>query len=161
VTDRLRYPCRAIVTEGLQGAIGFALAAGLLVHAEPAGPVLWASAAAAGLFLVYSARAVVRYLTRIEIDEKGIRTLCPLGAEISWGEMRSIRLNHYTTRNDRSGGWMQLVVRGAGASIRIDSSLGGFAGLAAAVGREALQRGAQLDEPTRSNLNALGIRLND
>ena len=147
--------------EILQGAAGFAIAAGLLAYAEPAGPVLWALAAGAGLFLVYFARVVVRYLTRIEMDEKGIRALGPLGVEIPWDEMRSIRLSHYTTRNDRSGGWMQLVVRGAGASIRIDSSLGGFAGLAAVVGREALQHGARLDERTRFNFDALGIRLND
>lgn len=159
MTRAYRYPSRAMAVDCAQGAAGFALAAGLLVFAQPAGPVIWVLAAAAALFLVYFGRAVVRYLTRIELDERGIRALGPLGARIPWDEMRSLRLNHYTTRSDRSGGWMQLEVRGTRRSIRIDSSLSGFADLAARAGREALRRGNWLDECTRSNLGALGISL--
>ena len=154
-----RYRPRALAVECAQGAAGFAAAAGLLMFAEPAGPVIWVLAAAGALFLVYFGRAVVRYLIRIELDELGIRALGPLGAGVPWDEMRSLRLNHYTTRSDRSGGWMQLEVRGTQRSIRIDSSLSDFAGLAALAGREALQRGKLLDERTRSNLGALGISL--
>lgn len=143
--------------EAVQGAVGFVLMAGLLSAAQPAGPVIWALAAAAGLFLVYFSRAVVRYLTRIEVDESGIRAWGPLEAAILWKEMRSLRLSHYTTRSDCSGGWMQLDVRGAGRSIRVDSSLAGFAELAGAVGREAARRGTPLDERTLANLDALGV----
>ncbi len=143
--------------EAAQGAAGFLLMAGLLSAAQPAGPVIWALAAAAGLFLVYFGRAVVRYLTRIELDESGIRARGPLEAVIRWEDMRSLRLNHYTTRSDRSGGWMQLDVRGAGRSIRVDSSLADFAGLTGTIGREAARRGIALDERTRANLGALGV----
>jgi hypothetical protein len=149
-----------MAVEGAQGAAGFALAAGLLVFAQPAGPLVWVLAAAAALFLVYFGRAVVRYLTRIELDEQGIRALGPLGATIPWDEMCSLRLNHYTTRSDRSGGWMQLEMRSVRRSIRVDSSLTGFAGLAAYAGREALRRDKIADAVTRSNLSVLGISLN-
>jgi hypothetical protein len=54
---------------------------------------------------------------------------------------------------------MQLDVRGAGRSIRIDSSLAGFAELAGMIGREAARRGTRLDERTRANLGALGVLL--
>jgi len=154
-----RYRRPAIALEGAQGAAGFALTAALLTAAQPAGPVIWVLAAVAGLFLVYFGRAVVRYLTRIELDERSIRTRGPLEAVIPWEEMRSLRLNHYTTRSDRSGGWMQLEVRGARRSIRIDSSLDDFAGLVDAAGREASRRGTRLEERTRSNLGALGVTL--
>jgi hypothetical protein len=154
-----RYARRAIALQCVQGAAGFVLTAGLLLAARPAGPVIWALAAAAGLFLVYFGRAVVRYLTRIELDERSIGARGPLGAVIPWEALRSLQLRHYSTKSDRSGGWMQLEVRGAGRSIRVDSSLRDFASLAAAVGSEAARRGARLDERTRSNFDALGISL--
>lgn len=159
MTRAYRYASRAIAVDCAQGATGFALAAGLLVFARPAGPLIWVLAATAALFLVYLGRAVVRFLTQIELDERGIRALGPLGAAISWDEMCSLRLNHYTTRSDRSGGWMQLEVRGTRRSIRIDSGLSDFAVLAAFVSREALRRGKILNPCTRSNLEALGISL--
>jgi hypothetical protein len=154
-----RYARRAIALQCAQGAAGFALMAGLLLAVRPTGPVIWVLAAAAGLFLVYFGRAVVRFLTRIELDERSIRARGPLEAVIPWEELRSLQLKHYSTRSDRSGGWMQLEVRGAGRPIRVDSSLHGFAGVVAAAGREAARRGARLDERTRSNLDALGIPL--
>lgn len=154
-----RYGGRSIALECAQGTAGFALTGGVLIGAQPAGPVIWVLAAAAGLFLVYFGRAVVRYLTRIELDERGIRARGPLGTVIPWDEMCSLRLNHYTTRSDRSGGWMQLDVSGARHSIRIDSSLTGFTVLAATVGREALRRGKRFDERTRSNFGSLGVSL--
>jgi len=154
-----RYKGRSIALECMQGAAGFALTGGLLMGAQPAGLAIWALAAAAGLFLVYFGRAVVRYLTRIELDERGIQARGPLGAVIPWDEISSLQLDHYTTRSDRSGGWMQLDVRGARRSIRIDSSLTEFAVLAAAVAREASRRGKPLDERTRFNFGSLGISL--
>ena len=159
MTRRHRYGRSVVALEGAQGLAGLAFALGLLLATRPAGPVVWALAAAAGLFLVYLGRAVVRSLTRIELDERSIRAMGPLGAVIPWDAMRSLRLNHYSTRSDRSGGWMQLEVRSARRSIRVDSSLDDFAALAAAAGREALRRGVRFDERTRINLDGLGILL--
>jgi hypothetical protein len=159
MTRAYRYPSRAMALDCAQGATGFALAASLRIVARPAEPVIWVLAAAAAPFLVYFDRAVVRYLTQIELDERGIRALGPLGARIPWDETRSLRLNHNTTRSDRSGGWMQLEVRGTQRSIRIDSSLSDFAGLAALAGQDALRRGKLLDERIRSNRGARGISL--
>jgi hypothetical protein len=47
VTRQHRYLPRAIAFEAAQGAAGFLLMAGLLSAAQPAGPVIWALAAAA------------------------------------------------------------------------------------------------------------------
>jgi hypothetical protein len=156
-----RYPAGALLVEGAQGAAGFLASAGVLAFFEPALPVACLAAAAAVLFLVYFARAIVRRLTRIELDEREIRALGPLGVAVPWREMRSVRLNHYTTKSDRSGGWMQLVVRGMRGSIRIDSSLTDFPALVARAGAEAERHGAALDARTRGNFRILGIALHD
>lgn len=161
MTRSFRYPFGAVAIEAMQGAAGLALTVGILQFAQPAGPVIWVLAAAACLFLVYFARAVVRYLTRFELDERGIRALGPLATDIAWPELRELRLDHYTTRSDRSGGWMQLVVRGARGSIRIDSSLMGFDGLAVALAEEARRRDRPFDASTRANYRALGFTPHD
>jgi hypothetical protein len=161
VTQRYRYPLGAVIIEVMQGAAGFALTVGVLRFAQPAGLLIWVLAAAAGLFLVYFARAVVRYLTRFELDERGIRALGPQARDIAWPNLRGLRLDHYTTRSDRSGGWMQLVVRGARGSIRIDSSLEGFDRLAVALAEEATRSGCPFDASTRANYRALGFTPHD
>jgi len=141
--------------------VGLALSIGPLAFVNPAAPVAGALAAIAALFLVYFARTVCRQLTHFELDETGIRARGPasglLSAAIRWEDLRSLRLDYYSTRKDREGGWMQLRLGGARRTIRIDSELEGFAGLVRAAASEARRRGIGLDEPTRSNLELLGL----
>ena len=138
-------------------AIGLACSLGPLAFVQPAAAVAWVLAAAAAFFLVYFARTVCRQLTRIELDEAGICARGPLGAAIRWEDLRSLRLDYYSTRRDREGGWMQLRLRSAQRTIRIDSEVDGFADIAGAAAAEARRRGTDLDETTRANLRALGI----
>jgi len=142
--------------------IGLALSLGPLTFVHPAAPVAWALAAAAALFLVYFGRTVCRQLTHIELDEAGIRAKGPLGAAIRWEDLRSLRLDYYSTRRDPEGrtmhgGWMQLRLRDARRTIHIDAELDGFVELVRAVALEARRRGADLDGVTRANLGMLGI----
>ena len=72
----------ALVT-GAGSGIGFALSLALVGYVQLAAPVEWVVAAAALLFLVYFGRTVCRQLTRIELDEAGIRSDAPL--QRTWG----------------------------------------------------------------------------
>jgi hypothetical protein len=148
--------------------IGLALSIVPLAFMRPAAPVAWLLGAVALLFLVYFGRTVCRQLTRIELDEIGIRVRGPaaglLGAEIRWEDLRSLRLDYFSTRRDpdgrtMDGGWMQLRLRDARHTIRIDSELEGFACLVRAAAFEAGRRGSDFDYATRANLGALGIEL--
>lgn len=151
-----RYPPRALAADYLGASLGVGLMLAPLALVQPAAPVAWALTAGAALFLVYFARTVCRQLTRIELDEAGIRTRGPLGADIRWGNLRSLRLAYYSTRRDREEGWMQLKLRDARHTIRIDSDLERFAELARAAAASAEAAGLELDPATRSNLSALG-----
>jgi len=155
---RYRYPVGAISADYARGLGGIALTAGPLWALAPSGPLAWVLAACTLLFLVYFVRAVVRHLTRIELSETGIAARGPFGGAIPWDELRSVKLNYYTTRSDRTGGWMQLDLGTRQRSICVDSHLEGFAELASAAAREAVRRGHRLDEATLLNLKALGIR---
>ena len=153
-----RYPLRAIAADYARGLGGITATGGSLWLLAPSGAIAWVLAACMALFLVYFARAVVRHLTRIELSEAGITARGPFGGAVPWDELRSMKLNYYTTRSDRAGGWMQLDLGTRGRSISVDSRLEGFADIAGVAARHAQRRGHRLDETTLSNLRALGVR---
>ena len=164
MTPALRYSWRSLLPDFAGSGIGLALSIGPLAFVRPAESVAWVLAAVALLFLVYFGRTVCRQLTHIELDEAGIRARGPLGAAIRWEDLRSLRLDYFSTRRDpegrtMDGGWMQLRLRDARRTIRIDSELEGFVGLARVAALEARRRGIDLDGATRTNLGVLGIEL--
>ena len=164
VTRSFRYPIRALFLDYAASGVGLALSLGLIVFVRLAAPVAWAMAAAAALFLVYFARTVCRQLAHIELDEAGIRVagpaVLPSCAAIRWEDLRSLRLDYYSTRRDpegmsMQGGWMQLKLRDARRTIRIDSNVDGFAELVRAAAHAAARRDLALDPATVSNLEAM------
>ena len=163
MTATLQYSWKSLIPDFAGSGIGIALSFAPLAFMRPAAPVGWVLAAAALLFLVYFGRTVCRLLTHIELDEDGIRARGPaflrLCAAIRWEDLRSLRLDYFSTRRDGEGGWMQLRLRDAQHTIRIDSELEGFVGLARAAAHEARRRGADLDHATCANLAVLGIEL--
>ena len=153
-----RYPRRAVAADYARGLGGIALTGGPLWLMTPSGGVAWVLAACLALFFVYFVRAVVRNLTRIELSEAGIAARGPFGGTVPWDDLRSMKLSYYTTRSDRTGGWMQLDLSTGAGSVSADSRLEGFAEIAEVAAREARQRGRDLDETTVLNLKALGVR---
>lgn len=159
LASRHGYPMRSLALDYAGAAAGLGLSAGLVVFVRLAAPVAWALAGAAALFLVYFARTVCRQLTHIELDEIGIRVvgpaLVPSCAAIRWEHLRALRLDYYSTRVDREGGWMQLKVGDGQRTIRIDSDLDGFARVVERAAREAARLDLALDAGTVNNLVAL------
>jgi hypothetical protein len=157
--QRFRYPWRALGLDYAGAVAGLAVTLGPLGLVRLAAPVAWVLTAAAVLFLVYFGRTVCRQLTHIELDEAGIRATGPavglLSAAIRWEDLRLLRLDYYSTRADREGGWMQLKLADGQRTIRIDSDLDGFAQVAALAAREASRLGIAIDPATLNNLQAL------
>jgi hypothetical protein len=157
--SRHSYPLHALARDYAGAAAGFGISAGLLLFAHVAVPVAWFLGGSTALFLVYFARTVCRHLTRIELDETGIRAAGPAmmasGASIRWDGLCALRLDYYSTRADRERGWMQLKLADAQHTIRIDSDLEGFAQVVEHAAREAARRALELEPSTVSNLQAL------
>jgi hypothetical protein len=151
------YPPQALRAAYALAASGMVVSFGPLLLTQPAIAFRWLLGTAGALFLVYFARTVVRQRTRIEVDASGIGARGPLGVEIRWDDVRAVRLNYYSTRSDRSGGWMEFIVKGSRRSIRVESTLDGFVELVGAVLREVRARGVEPDERTRANLRAIGL----
>lgn len=154
---RFAYPRQALRSAYALACVGMVIGFGPLLLAEPAPLFRWLLGAMGALFLVYFVRTVVRQLTRIEIDASGIGAHGPLGAVIRWDDVRAVRLNYYSTRPDRSGGWMEFIVKGSRRSLCIESTLEDFVELVGEVMRQARARGVEADERTRENLRAIGL----
>jgi hypothetical protein len=158
-----RYPLRSLALDYAGGSIGLACTLGLVGFAQLAAPLLWLLTGAGALFLVYFGRTVGRQLTHIEVDGAGIRVRGPAwgstaglsGAAIRWESLRLLRLDYYSTRADREGGWMQLKLGDEQRTIRIDSDLDGFARVVEQAARAAARLDLALDSATLANLQAL------
>ena len=151
-----RYPVGSLVLDYLRAGVGLTMTAGPLLFADPSETATYVLAALALLFAIYGGRTITRQMTTIELSAEGLRRSGPVRADLRWSDLARVSLRYYSTRRDRKKGWMQLRLWGAGNQrIHIDSSLDGFAEIAAATARAAKDRGIELDETTRGNLSAL------
>jgi hypothetical protein len=150
-----RYPVAALRADYGRAAAGFALTAGPLAFAFPTPAVRYVLATFAGLFGLYALRTVRRQLTRFELSESGLRAIGPLGSSLRWEDLRDVELRYFSTRRDRSRGWMQLRVRGRGRALALDSGLAGFDAIARYALAEAHARDVAVSQTTHTNFSAL------
>lgn len=156
--SRHMYPNAAMTGDYLRAAAGFLPVVAILALGSlgPAATAIFACLAA--LFAVFGLRTALRHLTRIEMTESGVRASRPLSAAIPWTALDRMRLAYYSTRRDRRDGWMQLELRGGGASVRLDSRIDGFGEIVRRAALAAAARGLPLSAATLANLESLGIR---
>jgi hypothetical protein len=119
---------------------------------------MYVLAPAALLFLVFGLRTWRRQISRVEVDSAGISLFSPRRVSLAWNQLRAVKLSYYSTRADRTGGWMQLTLKGDGQpAIRLDSSLERFEQVARYAAAVARDHGLPLTAATQSNFSALGI----
>lgn len=140
-----------------RAALGLALTAPplLLVAMLPVVRLVFALLAA--LFAVFAAATLTRQLATVSLDETGVAVDYPWRRRIEWRALDRLRLRWYAARRDRSSGFMQLVLRGGGRRIAVDSRIDGFEAIVAAAARAAQQRGLVLGEASLANLAGLGV----
>ena len=154
----LAYPRRAVLADYARAGAGLVILGTPLVAVDTAPVVTALLAVGAVLFLLHGLRTLWLHRLRIRVDGDGVGRLCPVPRTIAWRELRGVRLAYYSTRRDRSGGWMQLTLVGAGGRVAVDSRLDGFATLTARAVTAAAANGIALDAATAANLAALRHR---
>ncbi len=155
--NEYRYGGTGITADYARGGIGFALCFLPLVLASPGTVIGVILSLLSALFGGYVLRTWRRQNICIRTDDQAIRTLGPLGNEIYWNDLTRLKLSYYSTRRDKEEGWMQLVLKGSGLALRVDTSLEGFAELVAEAAANADRRGIELTPTTVENLKSLGI----
>ncbi|MDP6563747.1 MAG: hypothetical protein QF578_02895 [Alphaproteobacteria bacterium] len=159
--SRHRYPTQTLVADYLRAGAGFFAPVALLVLTDLVAPVVYVLVFLAVLFGVYGGRTLLRQLTELEADDDGIRSRGPLGSaldrEVDWAGLQDLRLRYFSTRRDGKDGWMQMVLRGDGGVLRIDSQLPEFDGIVRRAHAAATLRELALDPTTQTNLKASGL----
>ncbi len=66
-------------------------------------------------------------------------------ATVPWRSVRRVKLAYYSTRRDRTGGWLQLTIAGDTGTVKIDSRIAGFHRLAKHAAGAARKQGLKVD----------------
>ncbi len=154
-----RYPPGALLGDYARAGIGIVLTAGPAL-AVPTGSVgQYILLPLTALFVAFAARTFWRQISIVEMGPEGLSVANPRPTRLSWDKLRDVRLRYYWTKSDRTGGWMQLTLKGEGATIRLDSALDGFVDIARRAARAVAENGLTVSPVTATNFGSLGIDL--
>lgn len=152
-----RYSTAALNGDLVRAGIGFVLCALPIALVSLETWVMLLLAAAAGLFALFGARTWLRRGIRVAVDDGGITATGLASARIPWGDLRRFKLSYFSTRRDRSNGWMQLNLRGPSGRLSIDSNLEGFDDICGRAFRAATDNDVELSSASLLNLAELGL----
>jgi hypothetical protein len=151
------YGGSGIMADYARGGGGFLLCFLPLVLAEPGSVVGTILGLLAVLFAGFLCRTWRRQHMKIDADDEAVRAIGPFGHEIFWHDLTALKLSYYSTKRDKVGGWMQLVLKGGGGkALKVDSSLEGFGEVVERAVACARRRGIELSPATVQNLESLG-----
>ena len=154
---RLRYPRRALVFDYFSTLLGLVFTVTQLTLVTPLAAVSGVLACLAMLFFLFGLRTVIRHNTFVAISDHSVTLGGLRVTDITWSELRELKLSNFSTRRGRQGGWMQLRLRGKGQTIRVDSTLEGFDKLVAHAAKEARRNELNIMPETMQGIIALGL----
>jgi hypothetical protein len=152
-----RYSTGALAADYGRAGVGLALTLTPLLLVQPAPPVALSLGALAVLSAAFALRTVAHQLTEIALDSDGINVNGAWPRAIPWRDLSEVSLAYYATRRDNTKGWMQLRVRAANRTIKVDSTIADFAGLVGACLAAANAKGLRLSARTLANSAELGV----
>jgi hypothetical protein len=169
MTTILRYQWRALRGDLIRAAIGLVCAGyAASLAGGPAGFLGILLSAVTALFAVFGLRTLWRRTVVHELTDRGIQRSNILGGHgrgfvLPWEDVGKVSLRFYSTRRDRTNGWMHLTLKrsngGPGQTVSVESTIDHFDALAEAAVRCIVQHGAAASSTSRSNFLALGLDL--
>ena len=157
-----RYPLSALVKDYLFGVIGLAISVQILATTDMGSGISWVFVALAAFFLVVTANAANRHVTRITVTEDGIGSGPWQRRFIAWKDLKGLSLSFYQLRSAfgrNKGGIVTLKLKSDGGSIAFDSDLPHFQSLVTKAAHIAKENGVLVDADTAHNLLSLGIEV--
>lgn len=160
------YPPDGITGEAVRAILGIVLGLGIMAVALFGSVIFLVGLGLALLFVAYAVAIWARRRTVIRTDSAGIDYATGLPGAIpfgygsrrmDWSDLSGLALRYFSTRRDRSDGWMQITLKGPGGRIVALSSISDFPILAERAALAAQANGLALGLATRRNLEALGI----
>jgi hypothetical protein len=156
-TSTHRYPVNALYGDYARAGLGLALTLGPAAMVGAGSGALYVLLPLALLFAVFALRTAARQIAVVELAADRVTLATWRRAALAWQDMHHLRVDYYSTRGDRAGGWMQLTAKGKGTAIRVDSAIEDFVAIARHAADAARANGVEISEATRANLGHLGI----
>lgn len=150
-----RYPAPSLLFDSLRTAFGIMATIGPLCFLEVAWPVALILGGSGLVFLVFALRLAQQSLSSIELSSEGISRHGPAARTLPWPDVTSLKLAHYGAPRRSSNGWYQLRLRGKGAILKVDSTIGGFDDIVASAVEAASAKGLVFDPATVENVKSL------
>lgn len=149
---RLYYPLSRLWPDYLRAGGGLAICLGLVLFAAPQSVIFTVLVGLSLLFAWLGAVTAWRQQIEIELDAVGVvRQGWGRTVALPWPTVKAVTLRYYSTRRDRSEGWLQLVIEAEGGTLRVDSTLIGFPSLVERALAAAEQNGVAISETSRLN----------
>jgi len=152
-----RYPPSRLAGDYLRAGLGLLGSLSFWALVPPAPQIHAIFGGLTLLFLVFTIRTVWRQHVRVEVSDEAISMAPPRRGPLAWRDVARVDLKYFTTRRNRSDGWVTLRLAGQGGRIVIDSDLDGFDAVAKRAARAARENGLSLSHTTRANFLALGL----
>jgi hypothetical protein len=92
------------------------------------------------------------------MDSDGIAVSGLLGKNIPWSALTGVDLRYFSTKRDKSDGWMELRLTGPDGKICLESSLTEFDTVVRQVAVAARDNAIDLSQSCLTNMAAMGIR---
>jgi hypothetical protein len=157
-TGDLRYPRQTLWADYIRAGIGTVLCALPLLLVDVNRWIGGILLVLLVLFAAFFVRTALRQRTRYRLSSD---TLCadgPAGTLVEWSRLDRLKLSYFSTKRDRTGGWMQLSVGSAGGrTVKVDSALEGFYDIVERAAQAAETNRLELTVATRANLRSMGI----
>ena len=153
------YPLSNIGGDYIRAIGGTVLClAPLALGLEVVGAV-WLLPLAALLFGIFLVRTILKHMTTVTVSDQWITLKSIRETTVPWEKLTELTLSYFTTWKSGGKGWMQLRLRGAGKTLRVESSLTGFERVAELATAAARANQVVLTATTLSNLESLGVSI--
>jgi hypothetical protein len=154
----LRYPQATLLADYGRAAAGAVLCGAPLLALDVNRWLGFVLLAGFVLFGLFGIRTLMRQRTRYLLSDDALCADGPAGTLVEWSRLDRLKLSFYSTKRDRSDGWMQLSVGSTGGrTVKVDSSLDGFHDIVERAAKAAETAGLELNLATRANLRSMGI----
>lgn len=111
------------------------------------------------LFAASLFTCIVRAMSEIVVDERGVRLLRPLlpDRRLDWADLVELEVRMFPLGRYRTSAITDMKLRGRACDILVDDGVEGFVDVVSRAWREARARGLGVSDVTHANLAALGL----
>lgn len=154
-----RYPLKTLIGDYIRSACGVLLGAGVFLSVPLSPLIVIVFGIVLVLFTLFAVQTILRHITQVALTDDEICAARFGTVVLPWRDLERVKLRYYGSRPQSrpKGGFMQLTLKGGGASLRLESHLDGFEDVARHAAMAARENRISLDPTSAGNFLAFGL----